>query len=106
MKTSIKTEIAAIASELRTIASSANNLANHLAYLHDEDEQAPDAPAQEPEKALALEDVRAVLAEKSRDGFTAQIRELLQKYGAAKLSDVDPASYDALMADAEVLGND
>ena len=27
------------------------------------------------------------------------------KYGAKKLSEVDPASYKALVADAEVLGN-
>ena len=59
------------------------------------------APAPEPEKALTLEEVRAILAEKSRDGFTAQIRDLLLKYGAKKLSEVDPASYKALVADAE-----
>ena len=36
---------------------------------------------------------------------TAAIRDLLQKYGASKLSEVDPAKYKALVADAEVLGN-
>lgn len=44
-----------------------------------------------------------VLANKSRDGFTAQIRELLQKYGADRLSAVDPANYKALLQDAEEL---
>ena len=62
-------------------------------------------PAPESEKALTLEEVRAILAEKSRDGFTAQIRDLLLKYGAKKLSEIDPVSYKALVADAEVLGN-
>ncbi len=57
------------------------------------------------EKPLALEDVRAVLAEKSRQGFTADVKELLRKHGAEKLSDIDPAEYKALLADAEVLGN-
>ena len=46
---------------------------------------------------------RAVLADKSRQGHTAEIRSLLQKYGAAKLSQIDPAHYKALLADAEVL---
>ena len=46
-----------------------------------------------------------MLADKSRMGFTAEIRALLQKYGAAKLSGIDPANYKALVADAEVLGN-
>lgn len=45
------------------------------------------------------------MAEKSRDGFTAQIRDLLQKYGATKLSEVDPTRYGGLVVDAEVLGN-
>jgi hypothetical protein len=49
--------------------------------------------------------VRAVLAEKSRAGHTAEVRELLQKYGADKLSAVDPANYEALLKDAEVIGN-
>ena len=52
-----------------------------------------------------LEQVRAVLAEKSRAGYTADVRELLQKYGASKLSQVDPANYEALLSDAEVIGN-
>lgn len=56
-------------------------------------------------KPLTLEEVRAVLADKSRAGFTADIRNLLKKYGADKLSEVDPAHYTALLADAEVLGN-
>jgi hypothetical protein len=36
-------------------------------------------------------------------GHTAEIRSLLQKYGADKLSKIDPANYKALLADAEVL---
>ena len=54
---------------------------------------------------IKLEDVRAVLAEKSRAGHTAEVRTLLQKYGASKLSAVDPANYEALLKDAEVIGN-
>lgn len=61
------------------------------------------APKAEPEKVLTLEEVRAVLAEKSRAGHTAQVRELLIRHGADKLSDIDPAEYPALLADVEVL---
>ena len=50
-----------------------------------------------------FEQVRAVLAEKSHDGKTEAVRELLQKYGAPKLSAVDPKHYPALLKDAEVL---
>ena len=55
------------------------------------------------EKPLTLEEVRAVLAEKSRAGHTAEVKELLNKHGADKLSEIDPSEYPALLADAEVL---
>ena len=62
------------------------------------------AAKQEPEeKPLTLEEVRAVLAEKSRAGHTEEVRELLNKHGADKLSEIDPAEYAALLAEAEVL---
>jgi hypothetical protein len=55
------------------------------------------------EKKITLEQVRAVLAEKSRDGFTAEVRALLEKHGANKLSEIDPANYAALLENAEGL---
>ncbi|WP_128426312.1 rRNA biogenesis protein rrp5 [Gudongella oleilytica] len=55
------------------------------------------------EKPVSLEHVRAALAEKSQEGFTAEVRGLLEKYGAPKLSQIDPVNYAALLADAEVL---
>ena len=59
---------------------------------------------QEPdEKPLTLEEVRAVLAEKSRSGHTEEVRALLNKHGADKLSEIDPTEYAALLAEAEVL---
>ena len=61
------------------------------------------APPPPIEPAVTLEQVRAVLAEKSHDGKTEAVRELLQKYGAPKLSAVDPKHYPALLKDAEVL---
>ena len=56
-----------------------------------------------PEPPITLEQVRAVLAEKSRQGHTVEIRTLLQKYGATKLSQIDPVHYKALVAEAEVM---
>lgn len=55
------------------------------------------------EKILTITDIRKVLAEKSRDGHTAKVKELLVKYGADKLSEIEPSKYAALLADAEVL---
>lgn len=55
------------------------------------------------EKEVSLEEVRAVLAEKSHAGLTNEVRGLLEKYGAEKLSLVDPVNYAALLKDAEGL---
>ena len=93
--------------ELRSATAAINEAANWLAEQFGD--TADKTPAKEPaakeEKKLELklEDVRAVLAEKSRAGHTAAIRTLLQKYGASKLSAVDPKHYEDLIKDAEVL---
>ncbi len=44
----------------------------------------------------SLEEVRAILAEKSRAGYTAKIQQLLEKYGADRLSKISPVHYQAL----------
>ena len=61
-------------------------------------------PKERQEKQLTLVEVRAVLADKSRSGFTEQIRGLLEKYGAPKLSEIDPSRYQNLMDEALCLG--
>ena len=63
------------------------------------------ADAIEEEKApkISLEDVRAVLAIKSRDGKTLEVRKLINTYGVTKLSDVPEEKYQELMAKAEAL---
>ena len=95
--------------ELRSAAAAINEAANWLATQFagttDEPPAAKPAAKEEKKPELKLEDVRAVLAEKSRAGYTAAIRTLLQKYGASKLSAVDPKHYDALLKDAEVLSD-
>lgn len=63
----------------------------------------PAAKQELEKKPLTLEEVRAVLAEKSRSGHTEEVRELLAKHGADKLSEIDPAEYAVLLAEAEVL---
>lgn len=87
-------------SDLRKAAATINDVANTLAEMFS-GTTTEEAPVKEP--PLTLEQVRTVLAEKSRNGHTAEIRALLQKYGAAKLSLVDPAHYKDLLRDAEVL---
>jgi len=94
-------------SELRSVAQSLNTVADSLTSLFSGSQPRTSVqPESKPtSKPLTLEDVRAVLAEKSRNGHTAKIRELLEKHGAAKLSEIDPQKYAALLAESEVLDN-
>lgn len=64
-----------------------------------------EAPIAKPPKEnnIGIEAVRAVLAEKSRDGKTHEVKALLMKYDAGKLSGVKPEDYAALLAEAEAL---
>ena len=86
--------------ELRSAAAAINEAVNWLAAQFSSDN---DASQPEKKSELTLEEVRAVLAEKSRAGHTAAIRTSLQKYEAKKLSGVDPKHYEALLKDAEEL---
>lgn len=79
---------------------------NGLISLLFEDEVNPETPDTPNTPAVSLEDIRAILAEKSRDGYTTQVRALLEKHGAGKLSEIDPSKYAVLLAEAEGLGND
>lgn len=103
-------EMAQTIEELRSAAASINAAADWLYQQFSGDDtkaQPAKAPAakEKTKPQLKLEDVRAVLAEKSRSGHTAEVRALLKKHGADKLSEIDPAKYEALLKDAEVIGN-
>lgn len=45
--------------------------------------------------------VRKMLAKKSAEDYTDQVKELLHKFGAEKLSDVNPKDYEDLYYSAE-----
>ena len=94
-------DMAMASQELHDAAAAIDDVANWLTRQFSS--PAPKKP--EPKPAPTLEQVRAVLAEKSRAGHTAAIRELLRKYGAEKLSLVDPKHYEALLKDVEGLAD-
>ena len=63
-------------------------------------------PAPVPEKVYTFEEVRSILAEKSRKGFRAEVKGLLAKRNVAQLSDItDPNELAALVKEAEGIGN-
>lgn len=92
---------------LMEIKEDAENLASSigvlLTALESDEELSKEEKAKQEEKTYEIEDVRKILADKSRLGHTAKIRELLEKYGAKKLSEIDPSNYKDLVADVEKL---
>ena len=98
-------EMETIIRELRDTASSLSDIANWLYEKFSSNQSKDDSPAEPLEKPITLEEVRAVCAEKSRAGFTAEVKAIITKHGADKLSAVDPSKYAELLAEVEVLGN-
>ena len=97
-----------VAANLKNLADSIWAVAETMADGEPSGALKPETPTVNKEeksetKAVTLEQVRAVLAAKSHDGFTAEVRALLEKHGASRLSEIDPANYPALLTDAEGL---
>ena len=55
------------------------------------------------EPALSFTDLRAKLADKSRAGYTAEIKKILHNHKADKLSDISPADYETVLKEVEAL---
>lgn len=57
------------------------------------------------QQEATLEQVRSMLAEKSRKGFRAEVKALLTAHGVDRLSEIrDPAELGKLLAEAEKIG--
>jgi hypothetical protein len=105
-----KPEHELILNELQTAANAITGVAEVLRehfsatpdYVPAAAEAAPETP--KPVEAT-LEAVRAMLSEISRAGKTDQVRELIKKHGANKLTEIDPGKYAAVLADAKALAN-
>ena len=77
--------------------------ANAIKEIFSSTEETPAVPESAP--SYTKEDVRGILAAKSAAGFKKEVKELLEKYGAQQLKQVDPKDYAALIKEAEVISN-
>lgn len=104
-------ELSQVIDELRNTATSLLSVADSLSDLFSgtggssKEVKQTTKPPKPKEKLLTLESVRAVLAEKARIGFTAEVKLLIEKHGAARLSDIHPKVYQDLLGEVKVLGN-
>ena len=108
-----KTDKAVLAEGFRRLSAVYADMADQLEGIADAPSKKPETPepapapvAEEPVKAVTKEDVRLVLAEKSRSGYRAEVKALLTAHGAEKLSDItDPETLAAILKEAEVIGS-
>ena len=61
-------------------------------------------PEEEPPKTVTLEEVRSVLSSKNRAGFKKEVRALLKKHGADRLSEIKEEEYAVLLKEGEKIG--
>ena len=66
-------------------------------------EESSTGSSTESKAKIKIEEVRAVLAEKSQAGLTSQVKDLLTSFGSVKLSGIDPARYPELIEAAKAL---
>lgn len=90
-----KNELAlAVVEDLRQLADHLLAIANCQPEVHKATAKA---------KEISIETVRAVLADKSQSGKQIEVKALITKHGASKLTDVDPAKYEEMLKEAEML---
>ena len=94
-------ELSCSMNDLKTAVSLLETVIETLNELFTAEEPAPAAPAPKP---ITKEEVRAVLAAKTSQGYGSQVRALLKKFGAAQLSAVEPDHYHSLMLQAQAIG--
>ena len=104
-------ELSLVVTELKRCGEALISISESLADLfsgngdaHTTDQPEAEVPASD-EKPISLEAVELFL-QKRAGPVTPPKFDLLEKHGAAKLSEINPAEYPALLAEAEVLGNE
>lgn len=91
-------ELAVQVKQLKQCGEMLIGIADSLSQLFSADEE-----TSAPKKAFTFEEVRGVLATKSREGHTAEIKAILTEFGVEKLSDVEPSKYEELLQKVEVM---
>lgn len=100
-----------VVSDMRALADSIQSVCDAMASdglqdiseVKEEPQKAAPTAETKKEPEITLEQIRGILADKSRNGYTAEVRTIIQKYGADRLSDVDPKDYASIIKEAEVL---
>ena len=77
------------------VAKNSDNDKESAAKTGDAEESASSA------KTITLEHVRSKLANLAQSGKQEQVKALIQKYGASRLSEINPGHYEQILKEAE-----
>lgn len=96
-----------VVDDIRRLADSLQTVADSIGRDTPAGDQPDQQPVAQPEPpkapAITIDQIRAVLVEKNTQGKTKEVKALLYKYDAGKLSGVKPEDYPALMEEAKKL---
>lgn len=95
-----------VAEDLRSLSDSVQAVCKAIMEGLSEETKVNALLEKKAEQAISLEKVRGILASKSQAGYSAEVRAIVSKYGASRLSDIDPKDYPAVLKDAEEIGNE
>lgn len=96
-------ELDAQIKELRTCGETVIGIADALTEMFTSQAEEKKPPKEKP-KAPSFEDVRHRMTLIAQAGFSVEVKALITKYGAKKLSDIDPSQYEGLLKEADALG--
>ena len=96
-------ELSQVLSELKDCGKALINIADSLSEIFTSTDDVNEEIVEESIPEYSFLDVRKRFAEIARAGHTEKLKKLLNKYGADKLSSIDPSQYVALLADAEAI---
>ena len=94
-----------LGNDLSRLAAGIAEIAGELKAMYDFDHETaptPEHPKEQP-KTPTLTEVRAFLADKSREGHTEAVRAIILSHGSDKLSEVNPGEYAAILVEARKL---
>lgn len=94
-------EIAGQIDELKNCSKVLTEIADVLSELLEVKES--EETVVEEKKVLSFEEVRAVLAKKSREGHTAEVKAILSGFNVDKFSDIDCSQYEDLLEKVEAI---
>lgn len=90
-----------VVEDLRSLAFSIEALVHELAGSNIESENEKDeCDTQKEKEPITLEQVRAVLANKSQNGKQPEVKALITSFGVKKLTEIDSSMYEELMLKA------